>query len=121
MRNLELPSDVWNYILELRTKMMALDLMERVTLIQTGGHAYCTEKMYLVRNAFHCLTPTGREKFRDGYDYLLVCHTLWYTVYYYFLDFAHLIHSFICRRSFLDTPSIHESMATPLRGFSKKN
>ena len=64
--------------------MMASDLMQRVTVLQAGARhlCNCTENMHLISCAFRCLNPIDREKFRSGYDYLMLCHTLWYTYYY---------------------------------------
>ena len=78
---MELPKEIWAYILELRGQSMARDLLEHVTT-KNGHKTFCTEKMYLVRNAFNQIHKDEQAKYRAAYDYLLACHTAWHVYYY---------------------------------------
>lgn len=75
---MELPRDIWEYILGLRKNMMAVDLVKRAVSIPLLGNVFCTNKFYLLRNAFHSLEETDRKMYRTDYEYLHACHDVWY-------------------------------------------
>lgn len=81
---MELPNDIWAYILELRGQSMARDLLERVTRkgLKNRHMIFSTGKMHLVRNAFNQMHEDEQARYRTRYDCLLACHTAW-QIYYH--------------------------------------